>query len=297
MNRLLSATIVFCLRQTCFLWLLAGCVYSAFADDANTPVNQQAVIAIPAPPEVEISYVSDSTNVEPTYQGLPIAQWIEMKTPLNPNRLSLAKLLSLKEVSGADQWGQVGFEVPVNYVELTNNSMGWQITVGFFNKNGDFDEGCFTEPERATNGHCLIWWDINYDPPGKHDVRARLTYGNGMDSIQVIGPPLSFYSSNVCRFFEGYSLFDSSGATLLAKLREPTATYRIELTTPKGSRLKVITGSTTNGLINTNWDLTDRRGRKFKDDSFDGFFYVTYPDDKSSNAPAGDRFNKIGSQP
>jgi hypothetical protein len=273
-----------------FLWFAASCACSLFADDSNAP-----------PPlswaPTEVSYVCDSTNAEPTYQGLPVSQWIETKTILNPNRLPLAKLLSLKQIFAADEWGQVRFEVPVNYDALTNNPMGGQITVGFFNKDGDFVEGCFTESERVTNGNCLIWWDINYDPPGKHDVRARLTYGNGMDSIQVIGSPLSFYSSNVCRFFEGYSLFNSDGAVLLAKLCEPTAKYRIELKTLEGKRLKVITGSATNGLINTNWDLTDWHGRKFKGDSFDGFFYVTYPDGKSSNAPAGDIYNKLGSQP
>lgn len=231
------------------------------------------------------------------YQGSSLGHWMETKTSLDPNRLSLSKLLSLKQVSGADQWGQVGFEVPIKYDALTNNPMGWEITLGYFNKDEDFVEVCFTDSERATDGNCLVWWNTNYDPWGKHDIRTKLTIGNGLDTITIIGPPLPFYSSNVCRFYEGFSLFNSSNATFLAKLREPTATFRVKLTTPEGKRLKVITGSTTNGLINTDWDLTDERGQKFKGDSFYGFFYVAYPDDKTSNAPAGDRFNRIGSQP
>jgi hypothetical protein len=249
---------------------------------------------LPPPPEVVVSYICDSNNPEPIYQGLPVSQWIQANTLLNTNRLPLSKLLTLKQVSAADEYGTVTFEVPVNHNALTNNWVAGQITLGFFNKDGDFVECCFTDNERATNGHCLVSWDINYDSFGKHDVRARLNYCTGMDTIQVIGPPLPFYSSNVCRFFEGSSLFVSTGATLQAKLREPVATYRIELRTLKGKVIKTITGGTTNGMINVDWDLTDKHGRKFKGDSFDGLFYVSYPDDKTSNAPAGDRFNKLG---
>jgi hypothetical protein len=277
-----------------FIWLEISSFHPLFAVGANTSASQPVALELPPSPETTVSYTCDSTNVEPTYQGLPIGQWIETKTRLNPNRLPLGKFMSMKQVSGADQWGQVGFEVPVSYDALTNDQMGGEITLGYFNRKGDFVEGCFTDSGCATNGACLVWWDTNYDPWGKHDIRAKLTFGNRLDTIMIIGPPLPFYSSNVCRFYEGYSLFDSSDATFLAKLREPTAAFRIELTTLGGKPLKVITGTTTNGLINTDWNLTDEHGRKFKGDSFYGFFYVNYPDDKTSNAPAGDRFNKIG---
>jgi hypothetical protein len=79
-----------------------------------------------------------------------------------------------------------------------------------------------------------------------------------------------------------------------AQLRESRASYRIELKTVEGKHLKTITGSATNGFIQQDWNLTSDRGVKLEDHSFDAFFYVTYSGDKQTNAPARDRFNKIG---
>ncbi len=264
------------------------------AADSNTPTNQP-VLEVGGWAPTEVHYITDSTNAEPTYQGLSISQWIRTKTLINTNQLALSKLLTLKQVSNADDWGIVRFELPINYDAVKTHTVMLQL--GSFNKDGDFVECCFDDCERATNGHCLVWWNINYDSPGKHNIRARL-YCDGpmlhLDSITVIGPALPFYSSNVCRFFEGSTLFDSTGAILQAKLREQVATYSIELKTVKGRHIKTITGSTTNGMIDLEWDLTGEHGKKFKGDSFDGFFNIAYPGDIHPNAPAADRFNRIG---
>jgi hypothetical protein len=252
----------------------------------------------PPVPESEVYYVCNSTNREPTYQGSSLSHWVATKTLLNPNGLQLSKLLSLRQVADTDEWGQVEFEVPLKYDALKNNPLGAELTLGYFNTNGDFVEGCFTDFERASTGDCIVWWNINYDAWGNHDIRAKLEYQNRLDQITIIGPPLPFYSSNVCRFFEGYSLFSPDGATFLAKLREPIARYRVEVSTTNYEHLKSFSGSVTNGLVSLGWNLRDEHGKKFEGDSFYGFFYITYPDDQgSSNAPAGDRFSKIGSQP
>lgn len=170
--------------------------------------------------------------------------------------------------------------------------------MGGINRDGEFVERCMEDCERATNGHCLLAWNINYDPPGKHNMRARLICENPKllhwDAIAVIGPALTFYSSNACQFFESGSMFDDKGAYLDAKLREQVATYRIELKTAKGKHIKTITGSTTNGMIESDWDLADEHGKNFKEDSFDGFFYVTYPGETLTNAPARKNFNRLG---
>jgi hypothetical protein len=278
------------LRWFCLVWLALFCVNSMSADSTNAPQ--------PLPwSSTEVSYICDSTNAEPTYQDLPVSQWIQTKTPLNPKRLSLTELLTLKQVSNADDWGTVNFELPINYDTLTNEC---NLDLGFLNKEGDFVECCYADCERATNGNCLVWWNINYDQPGKHDIRARLSYGGAAlhwDEIKIVGPALRFYSPNVCWFPEGSTLFDSTGASLEARLREQTATYRIELQTIKGQHIKTIIGSTTNSMIDLEWNLTGERGRKFKDNSFIGLFYVTYPDDVRSNAPAKTQFNRIGTSP
>lgn len=280
------------------LWFLIYCSVFLFAFDSSASTNAATIIELsapelPAPPEKNISYICDS-NKEPDYQGVPISQWLRDHTGVNPEKLSLSNLLRLKQVSPPDDnLEMVTVEIPVNYDALTNG-LGGSVRLGWFNKGGDFVEGCFTGSERALNGHCSVWWTIDYDRPGKHDIRARLSYSSGLDTINIIGPALAYYSSNVCQFFEGYSLFNSSGALLQARLRERTAKYRIELTTLKGKHLKSITGVSTNGTINLEWDLKDDRGKKFKGDSFRGSFYVMYPDDTRTNPPARDIFNRVG---
>jgi len=267
---------------------LAGWPTRTWAVDSNAPTNQPVMVAPPAPwSPTEVSYITDSKMAEPTYQGLPISQWIQANTLINTNRLGLAELLTLKQVSTADEWDIVNFELPINF-----DTRG-ELHLGVINKDGDFVECCFEDCERATNGHCLLSWNINYDPPGKHNIRAKLVCYNHFDPIIVIGPPLTFYSSNVCQFFESGSMFDSKGAYLDAKLREQVATYRIELKTDKGKHVRTITGNTTNGMIQADWDLTDEHGKPFKNDTFDGFFHVAYPDDLHTNPPAIKRFTKF----
>jgi len=241
----------------------------------------------------EVTCTTDS-NKEPTYEGLPIGQWLQTNTSINPDRHTLADLLTLREVAPANEWGTVTFEVPVNYDTLKSNAFGGHLILGGFNWDGDFVECCFTDCERATNGHCRLWWNINYDPPGRHSIRARLTYYDGWNRIEVTGPALSYYSKNVCRFFEGSTLYDSTGAILQAQLREKAGRYRIELRAPKGKHLKTITGVATNGMIDLDWDLRDEHGKKFEGTSFIGVFHITYPDNITTNAPAKDWFNYLG---
>ena len=283
------------MKTTCCFYLMLYAVVVLFGVTICLKASQPAldsstnkVYEIPAG-QTSVRFVTDSTKAEPTYENLPVSQWLQTKTLINPNRLPLSKLLTLTQVSQPDEMSVVKFEVPARYDPVyTNNGLGGGVNFGFFNENGDFVCFTFSGCERAADGGCQLWWIINYNAPGKHDIRADLSYYNGMDQIEIIGPPLTYYSSNVCQFFEGYSLFDTTGALLQARLREPTAKYRIELTTQKGKHLKTITGSSTNGTINLEWDLKDDNGKIFKGHSFEGAYYVIYPDDTHTNAPARD---------
>ncbi len=262
--------------------------------DSNAVTDRPVVVA-PWAPEA-VSYTCDSNKTEPSFQGLSISQWLQTKTLLNTSGLTLSELLTLKQLSPADDWGIVRFELPISYDVMTNSG---SLILGGLNSDGEFVVCRFAGYERATNGHCLLWWSINYDPPGKHNIRAQLVYGSPLtrvwpNTLSVVGPALPFYSSNVCMFFEGANLFDSSGAILQAKLREESATYRIELKTVKGKHIKTITGSTTNGMIDLDWNLADEHGKRFNGDSFEGIFQVVYPRDKARNPPARSRFSKIG---
>jgi len=282
----IKGAILFCLN-------CLGCLPNLWAADSKAPPEALVV----GPSYEHVSYVCDSTNAEPTYRGASIGQWIQSRTALNPNRLPLRDLLTLKLVSPADDRGTVRFELPVNYDAVKTN-WGSSLDMGWFGEGGHFVTCCFAGYDRASNGHSLFWWNVNYDWPGKHLLRARVTWhDSALDSIEVIGPALPFYTSNVCKFVEGATLFDSSGAILRAELRGPIGAYSIELKTVKGHHLKTVSGVTTNGSIDLLWDLTDERGKKLKDVSFDGFFHIIYPGDTSVSIPAWDRFNKLPDPP
>jgi len=248
--------------------------------------NRPVVIPSPWAPTA-VSYTCDSNTAEPTYQGLSVSQWIKTKTLINTNQLSLAGLLTLKQVSTANDWGIVNFELPIRFDQRGD------LHLGVINNNGDFVECCLEACERATNGNCLLSWNINFDPPEKHRLRAKLVCYNHFDPITVIGPPLNFYSSNACQFFESGSMYDAKGAFLDAKLRENVATYRIELKTLKGDHIKTIAGNTTNGMIEADWDLGDEHGNKYTGKSFDGYFHIKYPSESRSSPPAIKEFTKF----
>lgn len=278
------------IRSFCWAAIIAcffstGRLTSLSAGDSNTPTKK---VELPQPwSPAHVTYICDSNQPEPTYEGLTVSQWIKTKTAINTNRLVLADLLTLKQVPSTDKWGIVSFELPICFDRRGD------LHLGVINKDGDFVECCLEECERATNGNCLLSWNINFDPPGKHRLRAKLDCYNHFDQITVIGPPLYYYSSNVCQFFESGSMLDLKSAFLTAKLRAQTATYKIELKTAKGTHIKTITGSTTNGLIDLEWDLKDEHGKQFEGDSFGGFFHVTYPGDTHVNAPAKKEFTKF----
>ena len=237
--------------------------------------------------------MADSTNAEPSYEGLQLSKWIKAKTKLNTRNLPISKLLTLNQASEVDGWGVVKFDVPVNFDAFTNSPFGGGVEVCILENTNGYLPGFYTGQERSKDGHVIVWWNVNYDPPGLHEVRARLTYYNGVDSIEILGPPLFYNSSNVCQFNEDSAPFNSSGASIQARLREQIATYRIELKTTKGKHLRTISGTTTNGLIDLNWDLTDERGVKFKGELLDGLFFVNYPNDSRKTPPAKYRYFRV----
>ena len=201
-------------------------------------------------------------------------------------------MLTLKQLSAPDEWGVINFELPINYDVV--NPDGGILHLGCFNTHGEFVECYLNGYERATNGHCQIWWNINWDSPGQHLVRARLVnYCNHVDSIVVIGPALPVCSSNACRLLGGTTMFDSTNAIFEAKLREPIATFSIEARTIEGKHIRTFNGRTTNGVVDVEWNLVDEHGMVFSGSSFDGVFHISYPGDRSTNAPVKTRFTKF----
>jgi hypothetical protein len=263
---------------------MAYCVSSLFAASTNALAKQTAAV-IELPSQTSIDFVTDSSQPEPTYQGLSITRWIQAKTSLDTNLLPLSALLTLRQVTSHDEPDIVNFEVPINYDLFQSNSC--ELNLGNLNKDGDFVECCLYDCERAQDGNCILSWNTTYDPPGKHHLRTRLICGGPalhFDSITIIGPILLFNSTNVLQFFESSSAFDDTGVPLVAKLIEPVASFKIEITASDGKPLKTITGSTTNGWISLEWNLICDNGKKFEGDTINGKFEVTYPDGAHTNS-------------
>jgi hypothetical protein len=264
---------------------LAACFCMIFCSNKSFSISTNTVVASVANnlwwSPIGITYRCDQTNAEPSYEGKPISQWLHAKNIFNTNELSLSKLLTLTRVSSDDDSDIVRFDVPINYDALKTNR--WSLDLGVVNKEGDFALCDLYDSERSSSGDCLLCWNTSYDGSKKYNLRARLRCGGpklNWNSITIIGPPLIFISTNDLQFFESSSMFDSTSVPLVAKLIKPMATFKIEITTSDGRHLKTISGSTTNGWINLEWNLIDDKGKKFGGDTVNTEFEVTYPDSK-----------------
>jgi hypothetical protein len=155
-------------------------------------------------------------------------------------------------------------------------------------REDDSDDAEAQDCERATNGNCRLVWNTTYDPPGKHFLQARLwvenrggrsrrrNYAPGETSLK--GPLFAFVSTNVVQFFPFGDDFTEKGAFFHVKLAQPVGSFSLKLTTPTGEHLHTITGSTTNGIVDVQWDLIDDKGKRYTNDSIESTWTVTFPD-------------------
>lgn len=195
---------------------------------------------------------------------------------LKPYLSGTNETLTLKQITTDEEPAIATFEVPVKYDSLKQPGC---LRLVVDPRDGDDREGGggeFQDCSRATNGNCLLSWDTTFDPPGQHHLRANL-YCPGTrkeNGLHFNGPILPFYSSNALQFDPFFSEYDNQGAILYAKVAKTNLTYKIELKTPTGVHIKTITGSTSNGIIEEHWNLTDDRGNKITNDSFQAEFRV-----------------------
>ena len=193
------------------------------------------------------------------------------------------KDLTLKQVITGGEPDCATFEVPVKY-DLLKYPNYLRLIVDPWNEEDRSGKGGeFQECNRATNGNCLLVWGTTFDPPGQHHLRASLFCPGPRITkwLMFLGPILPFYSSNTVQFSAFYSSYNDRGAILHAKVAKTNVTYSIELTTPAGVHIRTITGSTSNGIIEEHWDLTDDHGNKYTNGSFNSDFHITLPDGTS----------------
>jgi len=209
------------------------------------------------------------------------------KSPGNAPR-TLDELLTLKRIMTTNDPDTATFEVPISFDVVTNIG-NLRLAVD----DAPDEEGRVGQAqicERATNGDCLLVWDTTYDPPGRHALQAEVFCSSKRNMerwVRVKGPPLPFYSSNICQFNPFYSQFNERGATLYARLAESNGVFSIELKSPNGEHIKTLSGKTTNGIIRVHWDLLDENGNRYTNTSFQSTFNVTLPDSGRSTTMSG----------
>lgn len=225
-----------------------------------------------------------------SYQGRPANEDIHNGNVTGTNWLSLTELLTPKQIITGDEPENVTFEVPVSYDVITNRGGLTLLVDADPDDPATSDSGAkMQDCNRATNGDCLLVWHSIYDPPGQHAVQVQLFWMNEKRGEFIgKGPAISVVTSNLCQFSLASAHFDpETGATFRARLPEKNGQYTVELNTTNGTRLKTITGSTTNGVIKVHWDLMDDHGVRFTNDFFNSVFHSTLPDSGRSQTLKG----------
>jgi hypothetical protein len=255
--------------------------------------RKATVAALMAQIENPAGQTAKSSAKDPAYKGRPLSQVIGNKAVLGNTNHSLDELLTVKQIITGQEPDVATFELPVSYDIITNIG-GLHLLVDAPLKESDDDYAEAGEPQdctRATNGNYLLVWNTTYDSPGQHVVRARLFCaerpGWHTFEVEVDGPLVPFYSSNLCQFDHRYDTFSPKGATLYARLPESNGIYTIELKSPAGELLKTLKGTTSNGVIQVEWNLMDNHGRRYTGDSFNSEFNVTLPDSGRSQHVKG----------
>jgi len=182
--------------------------------------------------------------------------------------------LTLTQVAGNNQ-NIVTFEVPINYNVLTN--------IGNLSLIVDGIDATIEGICPAGDNNTLINWNSTYDMPGQHYLQVQLMgkyTGNDADIITAVGPLMPFYTANLLQFFESGQVFNANGAYLQAQLTQTNANYTIQIYDPSATPptlINTIAGSTTNGIIQEAWGLTNSDGTLFTGNSFTAVYNVTIP--------------------
>jgi hypothetical protein len=215
------------------------------------------------------------------FGGQPAAEFLRNGIATS-NHLSLAELMTPKQVFTGHEPEDLTFEFPVCYDAITNHGF-------FLLLDADTDPGSMFAPDsgakvqelsRAANGDCLLVWHTIYDPPGQHALQVELTWYNDKGAeTWCRGPAIPVTTSNLCQFSLDCANYDVElGARFHARLPEKNGLYSIECVTTNGEHLKTLTGSTSNGEFNGVWNLVDDHGHRLTGETFNSIVHLTFPD-------------------
>jgi hypothetical protein len=215
------------------------------------------------------------------FGGRPAAEYLRNAASAS-NRLSLAELMTPRQVLTGNEPEALTFEFPVSYDAITNHGF-------FLLLDADMDPGSMFAPDngakiqersRAPNGDCLLVWHTIYDPPGQHALQVELTWDNAHGAeTWCRGPAISVVTSNLCQFSLDSANYDVElGATFHARLPEANGLYTIDCVSTTGEHLKTLSGSTTNGEFKKIWNLVDDHSHRLNGETFNSIVHITLPD-------------------
>lgn len=223
---------------------------------------------------------------DPKIDGTPLSQLLRDKTIPGP-ALTLAQMLSLRQVITGKEPDIVTFELPLSYTALTNIGALRLLCDANPNDNSSNESTQLQDCERATNGNCRLVWNTTYDPPGQHFLQAELSIDQwrspsrrSQDAQEIVlkGPLFSFLSTNLLQFLPMGNVYTERGAFFQVKLARPIGSYSLEITDPSGEHIHTIKGVTTNGIVEVHWDLLYDGGKRYTNASFNSTWSVTFPD-------------------
>jgi hypothetical protein len=222
-----------------------------------------------------------STTPDKIVQGRPLSQLLRNLSTTGTNTISIAEMLTLKQVITGDEPETVTFELPVAYDSVTNlGNFGLMLDPNYQTDDEEGNGPQVDEMNRATNGDCLLVWHTIYESFGKHALQATLYLNeSGKDEPDVAGPFLQWDVTNLCQFSVSSATYDvDRGALFRGRLPESNGIYTIECVTTNGEHLKTLTGTTTNGQFKVVWDLVDDHGHRLGGETFNSIVHITLPD-------------------
>ena len=192
------------------------------------------------------------------FNGRLLADHLCGESAGDTNKVTLAELLSPRQIITGAEPEDLTFEVPVRFDAITN--VGNLVVM----VDADPDEPLTSdtgakqqELTAAPTGDCRLVWHTIFDPPGRHALQILLTAATEQGGeFAGKGPAISVTTSNLCQFSLDSATYDVyAWATFHARLPESNCVYSIECVTTNGQPLKTLTGTTTNGEFNTRWNL------------------------------------------
>ncbi|MDH7502779.1 MAG: Ig-like domain-containing protein [Verrucomicrobiota bacterium] len=195
---------------------------------------------------------SDDSTFDPDSDGLPnLAEYKLQTDPNSPdNPLNLATVANGTQVSGFTQLPLVGLSPVIEKQPIT------------LYLNGNPAANSYVS--QKANGQWVLNWNTDFLTNGNYSIQAAFhykPYAPLTETNLIFGEQRTVQATNLVMFDAFTSKF-TDFLLINAKLAVQSATYRVDLYDEDGTPLVYGVFTTTNGLIQLYWDLTDGNGNQ-----------------------------------